>query len=157
MGISFTSRLFKEIREKRGLCYHIRSNSNNWADVGNWGIYAGVATAKVHEAVAAIMYELSLAFEKGVTDEEVTVAKKRLKTIMAFKSEDPEFMVEYYGRQEVFGMPIMTLSENLAKIDAVTSDEINALVRKYFLTQNLNLALVWNRGEDAKLQTLLKI
>ena len=157
MGVSFTSRLFKEIREKRGLCYHIRSMNNTWADVGNWVIYAGVATAKVEETTSAIMVELAKAREKGVTDEEVAVAKKRFKTIMAFRSEDPEYMGEYYGRQELFDMPMMTLDEHIAKIESVTKDDINKLIKKYIKENTLNLALVWNKPKDEKLEKLLKL
>jgi predicted Zn-dependent peptidase len=157
MGVSFTSRLFKEIREKRGLCYHIRSGSDGWKDVGNWSIYAGVATDRVEEAVKAIAAELTKAADKGVTNDEVKVAQKRIKTMLAFRSEDPEFLNEYYGRQELFGDPILTLDEYLKKIDAVTKGEINTLVRKYFVTKHLNLALVWNKPRDEKLEKLLKI
>jgi predicted Zn-dependent peptidase len=157
MGVSFTSRLFREIREKRGLCYHIRSNSNNWADVGNWQVYAGVATDKVYEAVKATLAELAKARDKGIDDEEVEVAKKRLRTMIAFKSEDPEFQNEFYGRQEVFNQPIMTLDEHLEQIEKVTAAEINALLKKYFVTKNLNLAVVWNKKEDQSLRTLLSL
>ncbi|HLD24355.1 MAG TPA: pitrilysin family protein, partial [Patescibacteria group bacterium] len=59
MGVSFTSRLFKEIREKRGLCYHIRSGSSAYTEVGSWDIYAGVATEKVGEVTKAIVSELA--------------------------------------------------------------------------------------------------
>ena len=157
MGVSFTSRLFKEVREKRGLCYHIRSSADHWKDVGYWSMYAGVATDKVEEAVKAILAELTKAVRQGVTDEEVAVAKKRLKTILAFKSEDPEFMGEFYGRQEVFGQKILTLAEYLAKIEAVTKHDINTLLPKYIRQETLNLALVWNKPKEEKLLTLLRV
>ncbi|MFC1647042.1 M16 family metallopeptidase [Patescibacteria group bacterium] len=157
MGISFTSRLFKEIREKRGLCYHIRSNSSNWKDVGYWNIYAGVATTKAEEAVGAIVAELAKAVDQGVTESEVKVAAKRLKTMLAFKAEDPEFINEYYGRQEVFNQEIVSLDDYVARIDKVTSDEINKLVKKYIVTETLNLALVWSKPENSRLEKLLKI
>ncbi len=157
MGISFTSRLFKEIREKRGLCYHIRSSSNNWADVGNWSIYAGVGTAQVPEATRAILAELTKAVEKGIGEDEIAVSKKRLKTILSFKSEDPEFFTEYYGRQELFGEPLMTLDDYIKKIESVTKADIDALLKKYFVTSNLNMALVWNKKRDEKLGQLLHL
>lgn len=156
MGVSFTSRLFKEIREKRGLCYHIRSSSDNWTETGYWSIYAGVATVKVEEAVKAIVHELALAREKGVTEEELAVAKKRLKTMFAFRSEDPEFMGEWHGRQEVFGEPIVTLPEYIKKIDAVTPGETDLLVKKYIDPARLNLALVWSKGKEEKLANALR-
>jgi predicted Zn-dependent peptidase len=157
MGISFTSRLFKEIREKRGLCYHIRSNSENWADVGHWSIYAGVATEKVEEAVKAIMGELAASADNGVTDDEVVIAKKRLKTWLAFRAEDPEFMGEYYGRQELFREPIVSISDYIKKIDTISKEDINVLARKYLITNHLNMAIVWSKPKDENLLNLLHL
>ncbi len=157
MGVSFTSRLFKEVREKRGLCYHVRSSSDNWADVGYWSIYAGVATDKVTEATQAIMTELKKALDGGVTDSEVAVAKKRLKTMLAFNKENPEFMGEYYGRQELFREPIVTFDEYIKKLDVITKDDINVLIKKYFRTNTLNMALVWSKPKDEKLANLLAL
>lgn len=155
MGVSFTSRLFKEIREKRGLCYHIRSGSSAYAEVGSWDIYAGVATEKVDEATKAIVEELAKAKDGGVTEEELVVAKKRLKTALAFRSEDPEFWTEWYGRAEGYGMPLFTLDDYIKKIDAVSKDAINTLIKKYFKTQHLNMSLVWSKPRDEKLVSLL--
>ena len=157
MGVSFTSRLFNEVREKRGLCYHIRSSSDAWADVGYWSIYAGVATNKVTEATQAIMVELVKAKDKGVTDEEVAVARKRLKTMLAFNSENPEFMGEFYGRQELFGEPIVTMDDYIKKIDKITKEDIDVLIKKYFVTKNLNMALVWSKSKDESLLKLLNV
>jgi len=157
MGVGFTSRLFKEIREKRGLCYTVRSSSDNWADVGYWSIYAGVATEKVEETTRAILGELVKAAEKGVTQEEVTIAIKRVKTILAFKSEDPEFFTEFYGRQELYGMPILTIEDYIKKIDKVTKEHINRLLKKYVVTKTLNMALVASRADESRLFPLLRI
>jgi predicted Zn-dependent peptidase len=157
MGVSFSSRLFREIREKKGLCYHIRSGSDNWADVGYWSIYAGVATEKVEEATKGIIEELHKVIDGGVTEDEVAVSKKRLQTMIAFRSEDPEFQNEYYGRQELFDEPLLSLDDYHKKIAAVTKEEIDAMVKKYFVTAHLNMALVWSKPRDEKLLELLKI
>lgn len=157
MGVSFTSRLFKEVREKRGLCYHIRSSSSGYADVGSWDIYAGVATDKVGEAASAIIAELGKAKDTGVTEEELVVAKKRLKTMLAFRAEDPEFWVEWYGRAEVFGMKLLTLEDYIKKIDSVSVSDINRLVKKYFKTETLNMSLVWSKPRDETLLRLLSL
>ena len=157
MGVSFTSRLFKEIREKRGLCYHVRSGSSSYADVGSWDIYAGVATDKVEEATKAILAELTKVKDSGVTDEELAVAKKRLVALFSFKSEDPEFFSEWYGRAELFGMPLMTVDDYIEKIQSITKENINVLVKKYLKTETLNMSLVWNKPRDEKLLTLLSI
>jgi len=156
-GVSFTSRLFKEIREKKGLCYIIRSSSDTWDDVGYWSVYAGVATEKVHEAVTGIMEELRKAVAGGITKEETQTAIKRLKTMVAFRAEDPEFMNEWYGRQELYHQPVMTLDAYLDRIDAVTSEMINVLIKKYIVASTLNLALVWSKPESKDLVSLLTI
>jgi predicted Zn-dependent peptidase len=156
-GVSFTSRLFKEIREKRGLCYAIRSSHDHYEDVGNWSIYAGVATEKVSETVQAIMGELTKVVTSGVTDEEVAIAVKRLKTMIAFRAEDPEFMNEWYGRQEVYHEPIMTLDAYMKRLSQVTKEEIRDIVKKYIVANTLNLAVVWNKPKDESLVQLLKI
>jgi len=157
MGSSFTSRLFKEIREKRGLCYHIHSDSSNYAEVGSWEIHSGVATDKVGEATKAILAELVKVKNTGITEGELQVAKKRLAAMLAFRSEDPEFFVEWYGRQEVYQMPIITTLGYLEKISQVTREEINLLASKYLKTPNLNLALVWNKPWEEKFATWLQL
>lgn len=157
MGVGFTSRLFREIREKRGLCYHVRSSSSTFTDVGNWSIYAGVATDKVKEAAEAIIAELTKAQEQGVGVDEINVAKKRLKTALAFKSEDPEFFTEWYGRQEVYNQPLMTLDEYIAKIERVTKADIDALIHKYFRTETLNMSLVWSKPRDEDVLKILSL
>jgi len=155
MGVSFTSRLFKEVREKRGLCYHIRSSSDAWADAGYWSIYAGVATTKVEEAITAIRQEVHTAIAGGVTDDELVVAKKRLKTLLAFRAEDPEFLGEWYGRQELFDEPIMTLENYLMTVDAIEKEDIHAVIKKYLDTKAWNLAVVWNKKKDEALLPFL--
>lgn len=157
MGVSFTSRLFKEVREKRGLCYHVRSGSSAYTDVGSWDIYAGVATEKVEEATKAILHELSLVCDRGVTDEELNVAKKRLTALFSFKGEDPEFFTEWYGRPELFGLPLMTLEDYIERIANITKEDIHILAKKYLKTETLNMSLVWNKPRDEKFLNLLSI
>jgi len=157
MGVGFTSRLFKEIREKLGLCYHVHSGSSTYADTGNWSVYAGVATTKVGEAARAIIEELQKARDKGVREDEVNVAKKRLRTALAFKSEDPEFFTEWYGKQEVYNRPLMTLEEYIEKINNVTKEHIDTVIQKYFRTETLNMSLVWSKPRDENLVQLLSL
>ena len=156
MGISFTSRLFREIREKRGLCYRVSSASHNWHEVGYWLVYAGVATEKVSEAVKAILAEFSKAVEKGVTEEELAVAKKRIKTFLSFEAEDPVFLNTFYGHKELFGLD-MSLPAYMERTEKVTKEEVDAVVRKYLRSDTLNFSLVWNKPKEGKLEKLLKI
>jgi len=135
----------------------VRSGSDNWDDVGYWSIYAGVATEKVQETVRAILDELKKAVDTGVTNEEVAVAKKRLLTMISFKAEDPEFMAEFYGQQELRHQPILTIADYFKKIEAVTKKEIDGLIRNYVVAKHLNLAVVWNKPKDEKLVDVLRL
>ena len=156
-GVSFTSRLFREIREKQGLCYTIRSSSDTFDDVGYWSIYAGVATEKVNEALGSIINELRVVRDSGVTQDEVSVAIKRVKTMLAFRAEDPEFMNEWYGRQAVYHLPLMSLSEYVRRIESVTRGDINQLIARYIVSETLNCAVVWNKPEDETIKSVLTI
>src|SRR3989344_5429054 len=157
MGVGFTSRLFKEIREKRGLCYQIYASSDSWADTGYWSIYAGVATEKVEQATRAILAEITKVAEKGVTEEEVKIAKKRIKTILAFKSEDPEFQNEYYGRRELYGESILTLDQYVAKIERVRREDVEKVARHYITDKTLNMAMVTSKAKDTKILEMLHL
>ncbi len=77
--------------------------------------------------------------------------------MLAFKSEDPEFLNEFYGRQELFGQPMMTLDEYLVKIDSIQKHDIDILIPKYIRPETLNLAVVWNKPRDEKLLKLLTL
>ena len=107
--------------------------------------------------VSAIIDELKKAVDKGVTDEEVNVAKKRILTMVSFKAEDPEFMAEFYGQQELRHLPILTIDDYFEKINAVTKEDVANLIKKYIIEQTLNLAVVWNKPKDEKFIELLKI
>ena len=77
--------------------------------------------------------------------------------MLTFRAEDPEFLNEYYGRQELLDSTIIPLEDYHKKLEAVTKDQINELVRKYIVTNTLNLALVWNKPSDDKLKDLLSL
>jgi predicted Zn-dependent peptidase len=77
--------------------------------------------------------------------------------MITFRSEDPEFINEYYGRQEVLDGTMISLSEYHDKLEAVTAEEITTLARKYIVTSTLNLAVVWNKPEDKGLSNLLTL
>jgi len=77
--------------------------------------------------------------------------------MIAFRAEDPEFMGEWYGRQEVYGLPLLTVDEFMMHISAVTKADIARVTRKYIVENTLNLAVVWNRPEDESILPLLRL
>ncbi len=142
MGSGFTSRLFKRIREEKGLCYAISSDASFYDETGDWAVGAGVATERIDEAIEAIMAEIKLIIDHGVKEEELAISKKRYEAAAAFRMESPDGLGEFFGTQVVYGMPILTLEDYLAKIRSVTLSDIERVVKKYFVNASLNLAVV---------------
>lgn len=147
MGVGFSSRLFKKIREEMGLCYGIGSSVATYDEIGDWGIQAGLNSDKIDQAITAILNQTNLVLEKGVKEEEVEVAKKRFAAAAAFQMESPDRLGEFYGRQVIYGQKILTVDQYLEKIRSVTKEEVDKVAKKYLARENLNLVLVGKLGE----------
>jgi len=121
LGGGMSSRLFQEVREKRGLCYSIYNFHMPYADTGFYGLYAGTDTADVPELLRVAIGELHHATE-SITETEVNRAKAQMKAGLLMALESSSARAEQLARQIIaYGRPI-PLSEIVAKIDAVTVD-----------------------------------
>lgn len=144
LGAGMSSRLFTEVREKRGLCYAIRTMTDHYADVGNMLTYAGVSTdlEKVREAVKVIRDQHELIATAGVTEEELRKGKEILKGHMLLALEDTLNVALMYGKDLLHEGTIHQVEDVMAKIDAVTSQEVTNIA-KTVVQQNLsNLAVI---------------
>lgn len=159
MGVGFTSRFFRKIREELGLCYGISSSVSTYHETGDWGVWAGLNTDRLEEALSAILDQIKLVLDQGVKESEVEISKKRFTTAAAFRMESPEGMGEFYGRQVVYGQPVLTVEEYLKKIEAVTVSDVERVVKKYFIGHKLNLAVVgkFKKTDEDKFTQLLKL
>ncbi|HAU28532.1 MAG TPA: peptidase M16 [Rhodospirillaceae bacterium] len=129
LGGGMSSRLFQEMREKRGLVYSIHSFSASFRDDGLFGIYAGCTPSHVPEVLPVICAEL-VAVSSQVTDAEIASAKAQIKAAFLMALESTSSRCEQLGQQMlVFGRPV-PLTETLARIDAVDKDKIHALVAR---------------------------
>jgi predicted Zn-dependent peptidase len=159
MGVGFTSRLFKKIREEKGLCYSIRSGLSTYHELGDWSIWAGLDTKRVDEALSSILDELKKVLMQGVSQEELRVAKKRHASGTAFQMESPDAVGEFYGKRVVYGLPMMTIDEYLEKIESVTLSDIERITKKYFLSDKLNLVVVgkFHKKDESRWLKLLSL
>ncbi len=129
LGGGMSSRLFQEVREKRGLVYSIHSFSAAFRDDGLFGIYASCTPAHVPEVVPVICTEL-VASASQVTDAEIDSAKAQIRAAFLMALESTSARCEQLGQQMlVFGRPV-PLAETLERIDAVNRDAIHALVAR---------------------------
>lgn len=157
LGGGMSSRLFTEVREKRGLAYYVRTHADQYVDCGSLVTMAGVDAKRVEEAIKVIIDEyLIVASEKGnIMPDELKKAKEYLKGHMVLELEDSRSVANFYAAQELLENKIDNPIEVLKKIDAVTEEQIKNVAQKY-LNLPLNLAIIGDFKESGKFEKLLK-
>jgi predicted Zn-dependent peptidase len=141
LGGGMSSRLFQEIREKRGLAYSVYSFSSQHADVGLWGIYAGCLPAKADEVLAICSEEIAKVCADGLTSEELERGKGQLRGSIVLGLEDPSSRMSRIGKAELVYPRLEPVDEILASIGAVTLDDVKQ-VAQAILSRPKALAVV---------------
>ncbi len=141
LGGGMSSRLFQEIREKRGLAYSVYSFNSQHADIGLWGIYAGCLPAKADEVLAICTEEIAKVCDAGLTKEELDRGKGQLRGSIVLGLEDPASRMTRIGKSELVYPELEPVDDILARIDAVTLDDVRE-VAKAILAQPKALAVV---------------
>ncbi len=142
LGEGMSSRLFTEIREKRGLAYSISSYLEFFVDSGAVGIAAGVSPNRFEEALQAIVEQLSLLRTQEVPEEELARAKEFVKGRLLLQLEDSFSLAFWYGRQELLLGRLMTPSEVVQAIDAVTPQDVNRVAGELVKSHRMKLAVI---------------
>jgi predicted Zn-dependent peptidase len=140
-GGGMSSRLFQEVREKRGLAYSVYSFSAQHADTGMWGIYVGCLPAKADEVLAICAEEVNRVVEGGLTDAELARGKGQVRGSIVLGLEDPSSRMSRLGKSELVYPRLEPVDEIIARIDAVTHDDIRAVAADV-LTRPKALAVV---------------
>jgi predicted Zn-dependent peptidase len=125
-----SSRLFQEIREKRGLAYSVYSFLNNHKDAGMLGIYAGVGEEKVEEALRVIHEQLLLFSKESITETELRSAKEYLKGSMYLNAENTDSRMNRLARNEFLFERYVPFEEVEEQMNKVTADEIQSWFRE---------------------------
>jgi len=145
LGGSWSSRLFQEVRDVRGLAYSVYSYSSLYSDTGLAAVYVGSREEAVEEAMKVILGELR-DIGGGVPEPEVTRAKKHLKGQLVLSMESPHSRMQMLGRAVLFDLPLLTVDEILARIDAVTPEGVGAVAAEFYDPDRWSLACI---GPDA--------
>ncbi|NTW26988.1 MAG: insulinase family protein [Candidatus Moranbacteria bacterium] len=157
LGGNMSSRLFIEIRERRGLAYFVHTSVDTYQDCGYIATQAGVEHNKIEQAITAVLAEYKKVTTEKVGEKELQKAKDYVKgrAVMGLEASDDVAM--FFIDQEMHKEKIMTPKEVFAKIDAVTVDDILRVGKDVFQNSKLNLAIVGPHKNNKKLQALLKI
>lgn len=147
LGGSTSSRLFQEVRERRGLAYSVYSYASHYADTGQVALYVGTRPDNVGEAVDVIGSELRRLGEDGVSEEELERARDNVKGRTVLSMESTLTRMNRLGSSVLMGVPLLTVDEVLAAFDAVTLDDVNGLAHELWLPERMSAAGV---GGDEK-------
>jgi predicted Zn-dependent peptidase len=122
-----SSRLFREVREERGLAYAVYGFKLAYSDNGAWGVYVGTTPHQTDTALTVIREELAKVVAEGITPEELERAKGSMRGGLALALEDPNSRMVRLGRDELAGMPHLSVDERLQKLEAVDLDMVKAV------------------------------
>jgi predicted Zn-dependent peptidase len=137
LGGSTSSRLFQEIREKRGLAYAVYSYQSHYIDSGQTALYVGTRPENVSQAFDIIGRELERIRNEPVSDAELERAKENVKGRTVLSMESPLARMNRLGSSLLMGVPLLTLDETLAKIDAVTLEDMSELAAELLAPERL--------------------
>jgi predicted Zn-dependent peptidase len=158
LGGGMSSRLFSEVREKRGLAYYVRTGAEHYQDVGNLVSTAGLDPKRVEEGIAVIVNEYAkvASSKSGISKDELSKAKEFLKGHFVLELEDSRAVAGFFAQSEILEGKIETPEELIAKIDKVTMEEVEEAAKKYFKENQLNLAIIGNFPDRQRFEKLLK-
>jgi predicted Zn-dependent peptidase len=148
LGGSTSSRLFQEVREKRGLAYAVYSYSSHFADTGQVGIYVGTRPDNVGEAMDVIGTELRKLQEDGISEAELERARENVKGRTVLAMESTLTRMNRLGSSVLMGVPLLTVDEILAELDKVTLEGVTELARELLQPERMSAAGVGG-DEDA--------
>lgn len=144
LGGGMSSRLFIQVRERRGLCYYISSGGEFYHDCGSFVTQAGVTNnlEKVKEAIKTILEEHEKIKTGNIKSKELLKAKEMIKGRLLLSMEDSMNIASFFGTKKILQNKILTPKEIIEKIEDVTAEEITKLAKDIFTKKNLNFALI---------------
>lgn len=168
LGGSMSSRLFINLRERRGLAYYIHADNESYTDSGYFSVKAGVPVTKVEESVKIILAEMKKVKKFGVDKEELRRAKDLLKGRMAIQMEASDNVAEWYARQAAMMRTVvrenrkkkeeLTAPEDfLAEVEKISLADLKRVAQEIFVTKNLNLAIIGPYKDGKVFESLLKL
>jgi predicted Zn-dependent peptidase len=155
LGGGMSSRLFTEVRERRGLAYYVFAHNNSYTDVGSLYAQAGVDINRIDEAVTTTVAELRRIAEEPVPQDELDKARNSTKGRFVLQLESPHGTIMFGLRREVLEGRAVEPDEVLAGLDAVTREDVQRVAQDVIGSQALNFALIGPFEEPERFEKLL--
>ncbi len=152
-GGGMSSRLFQEIREKRGMAYSVYSYAQSYADNGMFGIYVGCLPNKVESVLQVCRDELASLVTDGLTDDEIRRAKGQVRGATVLGQEDTGARMTRIAKSELHQEQLLSIGQLLDRVDEVTSDDIRELARD-LLDTDPSLAVIGPFSESTRFSAM---
>lgn len=153
-GMEMSSRLFQNVREKLGLCYSIVGYPSSYENNGSFIIYTSTNPQNVELAVGAIRKEIEKLVDDGITDAELNMGKEQIKTAMVLGQESTSAVMRCVGKHALMTDKLYDVDEQIARVDALTKEDVEAVARKIFDFDRVTASFVG--GEIKDIQKMMK-
>jgi len=158
LGGGMSSRMFTEVREKRGLAYSVRVSTDHYIDTGEILTYAGVDPKNALKAIEIILGEYYALADKTkkITNKELLKAKEYLKGQLALSLEDTGSVNNFFGNKALFNLDVKTPEEVYEEVDKIKIEDIYKFAKKVFVKEKLNLAIIGPFDKKSLFEKALK-
>jgi len=144
LGGSMSSRLFIQIRERRGLAYTVRSGSDHFRDTGYVYVRAAVDPKNINKTISVIQSEIKKMVEKSVTARELSDAKTHIRGALTLDMEDSSSQANWFAKEALFYPRIATPDQYLERVDGVTQAEVQKIAKRLFKPSEMRIAIIGN-------------
>ncbi len=149
LGGGMSSRLFQEIREKRGLAYAVYSYRALYADAGSFAVYAGTTPQNAETVIDLVQEEISTVLDDGITEAELERAKGHAKGALVLSGEDPGSRMNRLGRQQLTTGEILSIDELIERFEAVSMEDVARVANEVLGKGGYQITVVGPFEEDA--------
>ncbi|MSU75216.1 MAG: insulinase family protein [Candidatus Magasanikbacteria bacterium] len=150
LGSGMSSRLFVEVRERRGLAYMVQAGSASYRDAGVVYAQAGLDPKRLKEALTVIQAEIMRMANEPVTEEELKNAKTSIAGSLALKLENSSFQAQWYAKEVIFNTTIETPEQAVNELNKVTIKDVQRIAKYLFVPHQTRLAVIGPTGTVSK-------
>ena len=155
LGGGMSSRLFSEVRERRGLAYYVFGINHSYTDTGSLFSQAGVDINRIDDAVTTIATELRKVASEAIPDDELEKARSFSKGRFVLQLENPHGLIMFGLRRAVLEREVPSVEEILAELDKVTVEDVQRVARDLLEGRGLNLAVIGPFDDPDRFEKLL--
>ena len=156
LGEGMSSRLFVEVREKRGLAYDVHSEVSHFSDTGALVVSAGVDPKRVYDAVQTILEQVG-ALREGVPEDELEKAKRLSAGRLMLRMEDTRAVASWMGQSEMLLGRMVDVDDVIERVNAVTTDDVRRLANDMLVSERLNIAVVGPCRGHRRIERMLRL